>query len=681
MRKRYLYIFLLFYVSSLGAQTNTFKKQLDSIQKLRHLSKKNEFDLETRITYAKQAVALSKSMGIDSLVLNSNSILAWVYLHNGKYFDKTKTLLHKNLKDAYALHDTLNIYHTFMRLGYIYARSEKANDSAYYYYYNAIKYIENSSSYEENKYKIYQADIYNNIANLQKVEQDYVGSQETIINAINLILTVPESQESLEFLSDAYNLLGLNLKDLKEYQKAVDYFQKSLEISNIIPNKYQNKLYALINMAEVYKLMGNYKKALIIYYELLEDGELSKKDPSSYGAILNNIAYTMFLDKDKNVKKIDSLFNKAHRIFEDLQLPYELSASSNDMSKFYEAINKKEKALSYAEKAYRVSKSTRRYEEKLRALKQLSKLKKGDEGKAYLYEYIALTDSLITNERANRNKFARIQFETDEYIKETERLSTQNILISIIAVIFILSLGLLYFIRLQQGKNQRLLFDKEQQEANQEIYGLMLRQQAKLEEGRMQERHRISEDLHDGILSQLLGTRMNLGFLDLKGDNDTIEDYHRFLDEIQKIEKEIRSLSHELKGDEALTKTNFESIIDQYLKNQSLIGDFKYEIINRSILFDNINDFTKVNMYRILQEAIQNIIKHSKANHVLINFYLEAERLNLIIEDDGVGFDVSSDKKGIGLKNIASRVQKLKGSFKIDTIPNKKTVIHIIIPV
>jgi signal transduction histidine kinase len=319
--------------------------------------------------------------------------------------------------------------------------------------------------------------------------------------------------------------------------------------------------------------------------------------------------------------------------------------------------------------------------EELRALKQLSKLKEGEEGKVHLYKYIALNDSLIANERANRNKFARIQFETDQYINETKRLSTQNILISVIAAIFILSLVLLHFIRLQQGKNQRLLFDREQQESNQEIYGLMLRQQAKLEEGRMQERHRIAEDLHDGILSQLLGTRMNMGFLDLKGDSETMEDYHRFLDEIQKTEKEIRSLSHELKGDESLTKTNFESIMDQYLKTQSLVGGFGYEIVNKGILFDGIKDFAKVNIYRVLQESVQNIIKHAKAKHVWIHFYLDAEQLNLIIEDNGVGFDVNGDKKGIGLKNIASRVQKLKGSFKIDSIPNKKTLIHIIVPV
>ncbi|WP_100613639.1 tetratricopeptide repeat-containing sensor histidine kinase [Confluentibacter citreus] len=680
MHKQYLYIFLLFFVSNLGAQSNAFQKQLDSIQKLRKLSENTKFDLETRITYAKQAIALSKKTDVDSVFLRSIRSLTIIYLADVKYFGTAKKTLHENLKLANKLNDSLSILYINYQLGHLYHIRGNEEDSAYYYYYNALKYFKNASFSKAATHKIPQALLYNNIAMLQKDNQDYIGSQTTLIQSINLLLTVPENKETLGILSTEYNSLGLTLLRLKEYDRALNYFQKSIDISKETPDEHEKKLYAKINIAEVYKQMGDHKKVFDIYDELLEDPDLFKKDPSSYGIILSNIAYTMFLSKDKKIATIDSLFNKAHNIFEDLQLPYELSASSNDMSEFYYTINIKEKALFYAEKAHEIGKRGRFYEEELRALKQFSRLKEGDEGKVYLYKYIALNDSLIANERANRNKFARIQFETDEYIKETERLSTQNILISIIAVIITLSLGLLYFIRLQKGKNQRLLFDKEQQEANQEIYGLMLRQQAKLEEGRTQERHRIAEDLHDGILSQLLGTRMNMGFLDLKGDNDTIEDYHRFLNEIQKIEKEIRLLSHELKGDEALTKTNFESIMDQYLKTQSLVGHFKYELINKGILFDGINDFTKVNIYRILQEAIQNIIKHAKAHHVLIHFYLEAERLNLVIEDDGVGFDVTSDKKGIGLKNIASRVEKLKGSFKIESIANKKTLIHIIIP-
>ena len=683
MHKKYLSIFLLFLVPGLGAQSNVFKKQLDSIHKLRQLSEKTEFGLEARIAYAKQAVALSKRTNVDSVFFKSIRNLTIIYLEDVKYFDTAKKILHENLKLANELKDSLSILYINAQLGhlhhisYLHHITREKNDSAYYYYYNTLKYLKTPSFSKIAKHKITQANILNNIANLQGDEQDYVGGQTTTIQAINLLLTVPESKKSLRILSIAYSLLGLNLCRLKEYDKALEYYQKALSISN----NFSDKLYVSINIAEVYKKKGDYKKTFDIYDKLLEAPDLFKKDANGYATILTNYAYTLFLAKGKNTTRIDSLFTKAHNIFEDLKLDYELSASSNDMSEFYQATNEKEKALFYAKKAYRIGKRSRVFEEELRALKQLSKLKAGEEGKTHLYEYIALHDSLIANERANRNKFARIQFETDQHIQETKRLSTQNILISIIAAIFILSLGLLYFIRLQKGKNQRLLFDREQQEANQEIYGLMLRQQAKLEEGRMQERHRIAEDLHDGILSQLLGTRMNMGFLDVKGDDGTMRDYHRFLDEIQKIEKEIRSLSHELKGDDALSRTNFESIMDQYLKAQSLVGGFGYEIVNKGVLFDGIKDFTKVNIYRILQESVQNIVKHAKANHVWIHFYLDTEQLNLVIEDNGVGFDVNGDKKGIGLKNIASRAQKLKGSFKIDTVPNKKTLIHIIVPV
>lgn len=680
MLKKYLYIFLWFLSFGLNAQNSVFQKQLDSLHKLRQLFKNYDYDLETRISYSKEALALSKKTGIDSIVLNSYLDLAWVYLYDVKYFDKSKKLLHNNLQTAYKVKDSLSIVYIDYLLGYIHSVAGE-KDSAYYYCNRALEYYKNASYSKIDKHILRQAMILHTIARLQKDEKDYLGSQTTLVKAINLMSLVSENDDSREFLSNIYNIMGLNLKNLKEYDKALGYFQKSLDLSKKIPNGFQNKLFVEINTAEVYKMNENYKKAIDIYIELLEDSNLYKKDPASYGAILCNMAHTMHLAKDKNTTKIDSLFTKAHDIFEDLQLNYELSSSSNDMSEFYLAANDKDKALFYAEKAYNIGKSIRNYDEELRALKQLSKLEEGEEGKAYLYKYIALNDSLIANERANRNKFARIQFETDEYIKETERLSTQNILISIMGASLVLSLGLLYFIRLQKVKNQKLLAEKEQEQVNQEIYSLMLKQQSKLEEARMQERHRIAEDLHDGILSQLLGTRMNMGFLDLKGDDGTVEDYHQYLNEIQKIEKNIRALSHELKGDDELTKTNFESILDQYLKTQSLIGGFKYELTNKGILFDNIKDAVKVNIYRILQESVQNIIKHAKAKQVRVTFYLKAENLHLTIEDDGVGFDVNVDKKGIGLKNIASRVEKLKGTFKIDSIVDRKTSIHIMIPV
>src|SRR5690606_26576337 len=168
MHKKHLYIFLLLLAFSLNAQDKTFKKQLDSIQKLRELSWNDAIDLETRINYAKDAVALSKKTGVDSVFLKSIRVLSMKYMEDVNYYDEAKTILTKNLKLANRLIDSVNVGYMSHQLGYIH-QVIKNNDSAYYYYYNALKYFENKKTTRKTKMDIItQAYTYNNIANLQK---------------------------------------------------------------------------------------------------------------------------------------------------------------------------------------------------------------------------------------------------------------------------------------------------------------------------------------------------------------------------------------------------------------------------------------------------------------------------------------------------------------------------------
>jgi len=208
----------------------------------------------------------------------------------------------------------------------------------------------------------------------------------------------------------------------------------------------------------------------------------------------------------------------------------------------------------------------------------------------------------------------------------------------------------------------------------------MLAQQNKLEEGRLYERHRIAEELHDGILSRLFGTRMGMGFLNLEGDSKTLADYNQFINEMQGIEQDIRDVSHELKSEVLFSKTSFETLVDDYVKSQSVIGNFKYTITNNQVVFKDLNESIRLELYRIIQEAVQNILKHAKASFVSINFCKKENNLEITITDDGVGFNTQKKQKGIGLKNMASRVSKLEGHFKIDSTPDQGTEIRIQIP-
>ncbi|NMH89000.1 tetratricopeptide repeat-containing sensor histidine kinase [Flavivirga algicola] len=639
-------------------------------------------DIETRIRYAERASELSSETEVDSIILNSDGNFACVYLENEKYFRQSISLNHKNLKLAIKLNDSMSLAHIYNHLGYIYQTFEIMNDSAYYYYNKSLRVYQKCKTLKRDKDKLSQAKIYGSIALMQRNEYDYIGGQSNIIRAINLTLAMPKTKESLDELYTLYNILGLISVGLEEYDEALNYYEKALSINDeFLVDYFVNTLHTKINIAELYRKRGDYDEALAVYNGLLKDITINDKDPASYGAILNNLAYTMFLAKHKEEYKIDSLFTKAYKIFNDLDLQYETSTAGNDMAEFYYETNQKAKALYYVECSYKTGLDIKEFKEVLRSLKMLSKLKEGDSGKAYLYEYIRLKDSFVDSERANRNKFARIQFETDQYIKETERLNTQNILISVIGGVLLLVLGLLYFIKVQRSKNKALRFSSEQEKANQEIYKLMLQQQTKQEEGRLQERHRIAEDLHDSVLGRLFGTRMAMGFLDLKGGKTTLNEYKSHIENLQDIEREVRDISHALKNDEKLSKTSLESIIEQHIDNQSVIGGFKYEIKKETPLnFELLSEGGRVEIYRIIQEAIQNIIKHAQSDYMLVSYALRDTVLEIKIIDHGIGFDAHKNYKGIGLKNIASRVAKLRGHYQITSNPNKGTELTINIP-
>ena len=211
---------------------------------------------------------------------------------------------------------------------------------------------------------------------------------------------------------------------------------------------------------------------------------------------------------------------------------------------------------------------------------------------------------------------------------------------------------------------------------------MTLKQQATLEEEKARERNRISQELHEGILGRLFGTRVGLGFLDLRADEKTQEQHEAFLDELQDIEKEIREVSHKLNDNFDDPDVNFTSIITQLLESKSQIGDFKFHLnIDENITWKSTDEIIKVNIYRIIQETLQNTIKHAQAKNVILGFSSNAEELTVLIEDDGVGFNMKKSRKGIGLKNMKSRVEKLNGTLEIISAMNKGTQIHIKIPI
>ncbi|NQY07673.1 MAG: two-component sensor histidine kinase, partial [Flavobacteriaceae bacterium] len=297
-------------------------------------------------------------------------------------------------------------------------------------------------------------------------------------------------------------------------------------------------------------------------------------------------------------------------------------------------------------------------------------------------DYISLSNELQKQERAVRNKFARIQFETDEYATENERLSQLQFWLILMAISIFVIAALLLVLRAQREKNKELEFEKAQQSANEEIFNLLLQQQSKIDEGRQKEKERISEELHDGVLGQLFGTRLTLGSLNNKDSEDAKEMRQYHINELKSIEEEIRNISHELSLDTFISQIGYITMVRNLLQDQSKITNFKYEIENDSeIVWEEISSTIKINLFRILQEAIQNINKYAAAKQVRISFERADDHLDLSIVDDGKGFNVDKSRKGgIGIKNMNSRAKKMKGNIEINSKTNQGTEIKVSVP-
>jgi signal transduction histidine kinase len=475
-------------------------------------------------------------------------------------------------------------------------------------------------------------------------------------------------------------LLGIISRELKQYDKALDYYEKAIEISNKQKSGYSNKYTTINNIASIFRNKGEFEKALELYQSILKEKRLFEIDPTFYPLILDNIAFTKFQANETDYDGIEQMLKKALKISDSLEERVIKLGITIDLSKFYKGIKVKDSALLYAQKTYKLSKEISNNDILLESMLLLSELNPGEEGKKYLNEHIKLSDSLLFNERSARNKFARIAFETDEIERENERISRERLWLLGVSIGLVLTLVLLYIVITQRSKNKELRFRQSQQEANEEIYNLMLSQQDKVDEARSNEKKRISQELHDGILGRLFGTRLSLDSLNFTEGKDAIKTRSNYISELKTIEEDIRKISHDLNTD-FVSGSSFMDIITELIEKQTEAYQLKFEFKHDDrINWEDISNKTKINIYRIIQESLQNIYKHADASMVKISFKPKNNVICLNISDDGKGFDIHKSKKGIGLKNISSRVNELEGKVNFDSEINKGTTITINFP-
>ncbi|RZA01086.1 MAG: tetratricopeptide repeat protein, partial [Sphingobacteriaceae bacterium] len=435
-----------------------------------------------------------------------------------------------------------------------------------------------------------------------------------------------------ELVADCQNNKGTVYEQLKEYDKALATYKKALDVYTR-KNITSKISMALSNIAIVYKYQKNYKGSLEYNRRALE---LSAKTGDKWM----------------------------------------MSATYNNMGNLYGQMGDYKNAVVYCGKALEIAKQINAIEIIESIYDSLSEAaaKAGDYKSAYTYHknYSDANSKFINIESAKQLSELNVKFETErkqKLIQEQQfEISRRNYWLygALIALVLISAVGYLVI------RNNKYKQDKRIQAEIQKQHRIATRS---LFEGEQNERIRIARDLHDSIGQMLSVIKMNVSVIpESKVTLNTLK-------LVDSTIAEVRNISRNLIPEE-LYFGLFRALEDMCEKiNSSNITQVSINVPGdvREHQFEKSNELS---IYRIVQEVLNNMVKHSQASLINLDVTRQGNSFNLAIKDNGKGFDTDMiDKsKGLGWKNIAARVNMLDGKMEVRSEKLIGTQIEIVIP-
>ena len=483
-------------------------------------------------------------------------------------------------------------------------------------------------------------------------------AEKVITNSLRL-------KDSL-LISNGYLFKAINLLELKNLTETEKMLRKSRDFQ---PANYSRKhMRSSILKEHIYNNLAQLKLQLkqsdsAMWYNS-RAYEFAKKTGSKRG--IPNIEQTfglIFLDKNKTdeaifyLKKSNSSAEKSN-YFDIVLINYGFllncyPADRNEVNSLFnkglELIEQKKINISFQvnfyQSAIKAFKSNGDLEQLAFAQKQLIRI--NEKISLSNNDYIQnITKQYVKNE----NKLLRQELNLTKSIKE------KQIFYILVGTLILITIGLWYFFKQRQKfKNKEI----ESLKQNQEISNLEA-----LMDGEEKERKRIAQELHDGLNGDLSAIKYRLSTLEDSGLNavDT-ENITKVIDMIDESCAQVRSISHNLMPASILDYGLVDSIREYCIKiNNSENFKIDFQVFGNYIALSKKNETV---VYRIVQELITNILKHSKATEAIIQFNCKEDELFITVEDNGIGFDHHKISDGIGQKNIQTRIDFLNAQYHV----------------
>jgi two-component system, NarL family, sensor kinase len=555
-------------------------------------------------------------------------------------------------------------------------------------------------------------------------EIDIKASQASCLADIgNILIRSNKASQAIEYLQDAiniadqindeslkpnfYNSIAVAYLETQQYTLAKQTYQKALPLAEKF-NRINNQISILMNLGDVDWQRERNGQSATAYYLKAEKLAITYGDESKLSAIYqnlgniesaggNNKAAMSYAIKARDLAIKTRDLETQERIFNSLA---NYSSKANDFKQAYQAGQIRDSLyrilfdkratenMNELQTSYQTEKKQNQIDllDRQNQIQQLQLLQKNlllgnnqlilDKNELQLINQglsISHRDrQLESNKLESKSKSQQLQILNTAYKLQKLQLKERNIIIAVVLSLLILAVlfGLLLYNRYKLKQQQKQNF--AQQQAASAVMS-----------AETNERNRIANELHDGLGQLFSAVKLNLSGISEQlsfKDSHSQEVFYKTMDMVDESCKEVRLISHQM-APNVLLKSGLAAAVRDFI---SKIDGRRLKInLDTFGLQERLEQNVEAVLYRVIQESVNNVIKHSGASSLDIQLSKDEDGINAMIEDNGKGFDILdiSQSNGIGLKNIKSRVDFLRGNVDFSSRPGQGTLIAIHIPI
>ncbi len=521
------------------------------------------------------------------------------------------------------------------------------------------------------------ANTLNNLGIINDEMGDYEKALAYYFEARKIYETLKEESKVAMVLTN----VGIVLKAQKEYKNVVQNYREALAIYQRVGNKFgQASCHA--NLGSVYLFIPNYDSAL--HYSLLASAEFEKQNIQQFLPTTWSNAAKAYqkLGKPAQAKE---LFLKAKELHAQYDNKKELSFTSIQLALLENELGNTNSALKFAQDGLTGALAIKALEQIMQAHEALAIIHAASKNYQSAWQehqlYVTYKDSLFQQEKAKQLLTLQLKFETEKKDNQITQLNKDNEIKAATIernYFFFGGLGAIlslafFFYRYREKQKQKAIAQEQKVRLRETQINAVIDSQER-------ERKRFASDLHDGMGQLVSALQLNIQSIkqnqDLEKTVSLVENSESLLTDIQ---TEIRNIAFNLMP-AILVKEGLLQAVRELTRRISKASSIQIELTVHDVP-ERLPDVVEVSVYRIIQELLSNIIKHSKASKIALSFTGYPEEVVLTLEDNGNGYDLEKfqhSENSNGWRTIQTRINLIKGEIEFDTMAGRKNSTVII---